>query len=149
MENYYIKHATLVDVEDCVSLFDSYRIFYKAKSDVNSARQFIKMRLKTADSKIFLFYKDHIARGFAQAYFSYSSLSLAETCILNDLFVTESERGQGYGTALIEAVRAYATQRGCVRLSLSTAKDNPAQHLYEAIGFKQSDFKFYNLMLKE
>jgi len=147
MKDYTIIQAELHDLDDCAFLLDQYRIFYQAKSDLNKAKQFMRERLQLQDSKVFLLRRQDQALGFAQVYPSYSSFSLAKVYILNDLFVIEEERGKGYGTILIHTVLSYASEQGCARVSLSTAKDNPAQHLYEALGFKKSSFKYYNFAM--
>lgn len=59
-----------------------------------------------------------------------------KTYILNELYVLNSERKQGVATMLINKVLELAKNENCGRVSLSTAKDNPAQFLYEEIGFK-------------
>lgn len=46
-------------------------------------------------------------------------------------------RGQGLGTALVEWFIAQARRRGCPRVALDVAVDNPrAQALYERLGFR-------------
>ncbi|WP_134089990.1 GNAT family N-acetyltransferase [Olivibacter sp. XZL3] len=145
MQDYTIKQATPNELEDCAYLFNEYRIFYKAESAIQKAKEFIGDRLEAKDSIIFLLYRNKAALGFAQLYPTYSSFKMAKVAVLNDLFVIEHERGQGYGRALIRTVSVYAKENGFIRISLSTARDNPAQFLYESIGFKESHFKFYNL----
>jgi GNAT superfamily N-acetyltransferase len=57
-------------------------------------------------------------------------------CCLEDLFVRESERGQGLGRALAETAIARARERGCRRIELDVNDANPAAlALYEALGF--------------
>ena len=47
--------------------------------------------------------------------------------------------GQGIGTALLNAARELAQQRGCTRLFLITTNDNlPAQAFYQKRGFRQA-----------
>ncbi|MFC6102817.1 GNAT family N-acetyltransferase [Olivibacter domesticus] len=147
MEDLKIKQAELIDLNDCASLFDEYRVFYNAESNLDKAKHFIEERLRMGDSTIFLLRESNKAVGFAQLYPSYSSVSMSKIFILNDLYVVKSRRGRGHGKLLINAVLSYAKTEGCVRVSLSTAKDNPAQKLYEGVGFKESSFKFYNFNL--
>ena len=45
---------------------------------------------------------------------------------LSELFVRESERGKGIGTALLEAIKEQAHDRGCYRLMLTNGEDRPA-----------------------
>ena len=45
-------------------------------------------------------------------------------------------RGMGIGTRLMRALQDEAVTRGIPRLSLSVDHENPAQRLYERVGFK-------------
>jgi GNAT superfamily N-acetyltransferase len=42
---------------------------------------------------------------------------------ISELFLRRSARGQGAGTALLEAIEAEARERGCVRLALVNGKE--------------------------
>jgi GNAT superfamily N-acetyltransferase len=82
--------------------------------------------------------------GFTQLYPSFSSVSLKRIFILNDLFVNESGRRKGVGSALISAAVEYAKAVGAIRLALSTALTNTtAQALYESGGWERDDDFFY------
>ena len=85
------------------------------------------------------------ALGYAQVYPSYSSVSLVQVFILNDMFVESNSRGLGVGSALLVAVENYAKKCGVSKLRLSTTVDNhSAQRVYEKNGWKRSDeYYFY------
>src|SRR6266480_2087429 len=51
--------------------------------------------------------------------------------------VVPSRRGRGYGHELLSGLLDCARKDGFEAISLSVAKDNPAQHLYESYGFEQ------------
>ena len=51
--------------------------------------------------------------------------------------VVKDARGQGVGTALIQALLVNAHKQGIQRISLSVEKDNPAIYLYRKFGFKK------------
>jgi GNAT superfamily N-acetyltransferase len=73
--------------------------------------------------------------GVLQLRYRFSVWTAAEDCWLEDLFVLESERGAGVGSALIELALERAVKRGCRRIELDTNDDNPALALYERFGF--------------
>jgi GNAT superfamily N-acetyltransferase len=47
---------------------------------------------------------------------------------ISELFVQEESRGQGVGTMLLEAAKAEAIQRSCVRLMLLNLRDRESYH---------------------
>jgi GNAT superfamily N-acetyltransferase len=73
--------------------------------------------------------------GVAQLRYRWSVWTESEDAWLEDLFVTAEARGSGLGRALVEAAVERARARGCARIELDTAEDNPARRLYEALGF--------------
>jgi len=86
--------------------------------------------------------------GYACLYWHFSSLSAAETVLMNDLFVSETARGRGAGRALIEASAAVARERGATHLQWATAPDNLiAQRLYDSTGAERSEWVEYELGL--
>jgi ribosomal protein S18 acetylase RimI-like enzyme len=58
---------------------------------------------------------------------------------IEDLYVTESVRGKGFGRALMHRALAEATERGCLRVVLDTNESNTvARSLYEELGFSHT-----------
>ncbi|WP_353736178.1 GNAT family N-acetyltransferase [Snodgrassella sp.] len=66
------------------------------------SRKFIQERLEKQDSDIFIAYHQQQTCGFVQLYFSFSSLSISPTIILNDLYVSISHRQKGIATQLMQ-----------------------------------------------
>lgn len=131
--------ASLDHLEQLVPLFDGYRQFYKQHSDPERGRQFLHERLDNDESVIFLALVDGQPAGFTQLYPSFSSVSLRRLWILNDLFVAPWARGRGVGAALLTRARAWAEETWAKGLVLETAVDNPAQHLYESLGWRRDE----------
>src|SRR5689334_3098393 len=98
-----IRQATIADLDALAPLVDGYRQFYKQPSDPDAARRFLADRFHHRQSVIFLAAVDGKAAGFTQLYPSFSSISMARTFILNDLFVTPEARGLGVGKGLLKA----------------------------------------------
>jgi ribosomal protein S18 acetylase RimI-like enzyme len=74
--------------------------------------------------------------GFAELRFRSSKLSGALDAYLEELYVVPELRGQGFGSALLEAAMATARERGATHIELGTAEDDvAARALYEGAGF--------------
>lgn len=145
-----VHEATVEDVEVIAPLFDGYRQFYGKNSDLNAARIFLLERFKHYQSVIFLAKTTSgDAIGFTQLFPSFSSVSMARTFILNDLFVAPEARRSGAAAALLKAAAQYARSVGAIRLTLSTAVDNnTAKALYLSQGWKQDEaFHVFHLRL--
>ena len=139
-----IIQAHIEHLEDIVPLFNSYRIFYKQDSDLISAKQFLKERILNNESIIYIAYLEKEAVGFTQLYPLFSSVSMKSMYLLNDLYVKSNYRGKGIGEALINKAKTLCVAQQNKGLALQTAADNPAQKLYERLGFiKDHDLYYY------
>ncbi|MBE9488803.1 MAG: GNAT family N-acetyltransferase [Bacteroidetes bacterium] len=135
----HIEHLDLI-----VKLFDAYRVFYRKPSNKDAAKQFLFERLKNKDSIIFLAFVNDEAVGFTQLYSSFSSVSMQPIYILNDLFVDENYRKQGIGVALLHKAKQLCRETNYKGLALQTETTNPAQHLYESLGWvKDPDLQYF------
>ena len=141
-----IMRATVEHVELLTPMFDGYRQFYKQPSDPEQARRFLLERLEGEESVVFLAMEGEAGVGFTQLYSSYSSVSAKRVWILNDLFVVPEARQRGVASALLQRAKRFAVETGARGLELKTAKDNPAQHLYEKMGWQRDEtFHHYSL----
>jgi len=144
-----IKLATLNELELLTELFDSYRMFYEQKSDLEEAKKFLMERMINDQSVAFIALDDVKPLGFVQLYPSFSSVSMKRSWILNDLFVNELARGKGVGERLMKTAIEFARETGAKGLLLETANDNAiAQRLYERIGFIKELNYFYYYSIK-
>jgi ribosomal protein S18 acetylase RimI-like enzyme len=140
-----IRKATLNDLDSISKLFDLYRIFYKQESNLEGARMFLKDRMSSGESVIFIAFDEEIPVGFTQLYPLFSSVNMHRTWLLNDLYVKENIRGKGFGEGLLKKVIAFAEETGAKGVSLETGKDNfNAQRLYEKVGFERETDYFYH-----
>jgi GNAT superfamily N-acetyltransferase len=72
--------------------------------------------------------------GLVHYLFHRSTISIAPTCYLQDLFTRESTRGKGVGRALIEAVCEQARLAGSARVYWHThASNSTAMKLYDRV----------------
>jgi len=139
-----IIKAHIEHLDQIVSLFDAYRVFYRKSSDKEAAKKFIFERLKNKESIIFLAYIDDRAVGFTQLYPLFSSVSMQPMYILNDLYVDSKFRGKGIGVALLNKAKQLCRDQNYKGLGLQTETTNPAQHLYERLGWKKDpDLQYF------
>ncbi len=138
-----IIQATLQDLHKIAPLFDAYRVFYKQKMDLAGALKFLEERISKNQSELFLAVTDEKPSGFVQLYTSYSSVSMQPIYILNDLFVDVSFRKKGIATLLLNRAKEHCKVVGYKGLLLETATDNPAQKLYEALGWRKDTACFH------
>nr|WP_321236635.1 GNAT family N-acetyltransferase [uncultured Psychroserpens sp.] len=139
-----ITRAKLKDLDALISLFDNYRIFYKQESNLAGVKRFLTQRIMKDDSIIYIAYIEGKAAGFTQLYPLQSSVSMKPMYLLNDLYVYFNFRGQGVGEALINRAKHLCQTENNKGMAIQTAFDNPAQHLYERLGFvKDTDLHFF------
>lgn len=137
--NAHIEHLDLI-----APIFDAYRVFYRQKSDIEAAKIFLYERFKNKESIIYLAMSDDKAVGFTQLYLLFSSVSMQRMYILNDLYVAPEHRNQGIAEKLINKAKELCVSLNHKGIGLQTAQDNPAQKLYERLGFKRdTDLQYF------
>ena len=142
-----VRTADIHDLDRLAPLFDAYRQFYGQAPDLRGARNFLAARFAHHESLLLLCERGGNAVGFTQLYPLFSSVRMARTYLLNDLFVASVARRSGVGRVLLEAAAKQARALGAAGLSLSTALDNAAaQALYESLGWvRDTQFCEYSL----
>ncbi|MBV2144637.1 GNAT family N-acetyltransferase [Falsochrobactrum sp. TDYN1] len=92
-------------------------------------------------------FEDSLLVGFVHVIFHRSCWLPQGSCYLQDLYVENSQRGKGTGSALIEAVADLARNQGADRLYWLTQESNTtARRLYDSIA-EQSGFIQYRKAL--
>ena len=139
-----IIQANLSHLNQIVPLFDAYRVFYKQVSNLEASKQFIKKRLEKEDSIILLAFAEDKPVGFTQLFQSFSSVSMQSLFILNDLYVDSNYRKQGFGVALLNKAKTLCKKNNYKGLALQTETTNPAQKLYESLGWEiDKDLQYF------
>jgi ribosomal protein S18 acetylase RimI-like enzyme len=142
-----IYQATIEDLEGVSNLFNLYRMFYDQAADIEGAKAYIKNRIESKESVIFVVKHKEKYLGFTQLYPTFSSISMKRAWILNDLYVEVAARKQGVAEMLLHQAKVYAVETGAKSISLSTAIENrSAQRLYEKNGYIQ-DSQYYQYVL--
>ena len=143
-----ISRAAPANLDALAVLFDAYRQFYGQAPDLSRARQWLRERLRFGESVVLLARRGDALAGFVQLYPMYSSVRMARTWILNDLYVDAGARRQGVARALLDAATGFAREDGAAGISLETTVDNAAARaLYRSAGWKEDDTQWYSLGL--
>ena len=94
--------------------------------------------------RLLLFEEDGVPVGFANLMIVFSVWSHGKAMILDDLYISRTYRGSGYGKKALAYIEEYAKQEGCRRLQFLSEKTNPgAGAFYEAVGYLPADMNFY------
>ena len=140
-----VSRAVPADLDALAALFDAYRGFYGQASDLPRARQWLRERLRFGESAVLVARRGGAMAGFVQLYPMYSSVRMARTWILNDLYVDTAARRQGVARALLEAAAGFAREDGAAGISLETTIDNAAARaLYRGAGWQEDATQWYS-----
>lgn len=149
MQDFEIRAAAVSDLEALLPLVQAYRVFYKQKPDRQRERAFVEKHLRDSASVLYIAETEATAAGFMQLFKTYSTVHLAASWILEDLFVTPEQRGRGIASALLVKAVEHAQRDGASGMFLETAYDNAtAQRVYERAGWtREGRFYKYNAPL--
>jgi GNAT superfamily N-acetyltransferase len=142
-----VSRATVSDLADLHGLVEKYRAFYKQPEN-DKTLSFLEERIGKEEAIAFIARVEGQAVGFTLLYPTFSTVSLSNIWLLNDLYVEESSRGKGIASELMEVAESAAKSAGATRVFLRTANDNlPAQSLYEGRNWvKDEVFRRYDLV---
>jgi GNAT superfamily N-acetyltransferase len=129
-----IRPVELGDKERWLELWKGYLTFYKTEFSADKT-EVTWNRLLDPDFNLYCLVAedDGLIKGMTTFNFQNSTWSENGQCLLEDLFVDETLRGQGIGRALINAVINDAKTRGCSRVYWNTDETNQtARKLYDS-----------------
>ena len=127
------------DFEQWLPLWDGYNAFYERVGPTAldpAITQATWQRFFDANEPVWGLVAERDGRliGLTHYLFHRSTLAIELSCYLNDLFTSESARGQGVGRALIEAVYDRARAAGSNRVYWLTQESNAtARLLYDKV----------------
>jgi GNAT superfamily N-acetyltransferase len=135
--NFEIKHATINDAQTIVNFIKAIAEYEKLSDQVNATNETIIEHLFSQKSyaECIIAYENNIPIGFALYFHIFSTFVGKPGIYLEDLFVLENYRGNGYGKKLLLQIIAIAKQRNCGRVEWSVLNWNkPAIDFYESLG---------------
>ena len=139
-----VREAKLSDLKNLSVLFNSYRMFYGKKFDLEVAEEFVRSRIEKKDSKIFVCDFNNELSGFVQLYPLFSSTRVSKYWLLNDLYVDVNKRGKGFSKLLIERSKELVIESKACGMMLETEKSNDiGNKLYPSTGFKKNELSIF------
>lgn len=91
----------------------------------------------------FLLWDEGICRGMCHGDYFNTFWMSGLTCYVSSLITRETDRGKGYGVALLDHVKELAKQRGCKAITLDSGLPRTGAHgFYEHYGFEKSCYGF-------
>lgn len=146
--DFTLRRAEPADLDALLPLFEAYQAFYEVDPVETAVNQAFFSRFLGNDDAGWIYVADSGdgPLGFACFYRHKSSLTAADTVLMNDLFVVEAARDSGVGRALINQGLDLARESGASCLEWSTAPDNTtAQRLYDTFPAGKSTWLTYEL----
>ena len=147
-----IRPVERADFAQWLPLWDGYNEFYGRSGPTALPREITDMtwaRFFDAYEPVHALIAERQRRLVGLVHYLYhrSTTMLAPTCYLQDLFTLASERGQGVGRALIEAVYERARAAGVGRVYWQTHETNQtAMKLYDQVA-ERSGFIVYRKII--
>jgi GNAT superfamily N-acetyltransferase len=147
-----IRSAVPADLPEWLTLWEGYNAFYGRSGATALPREITQMtweRFFDAYEPMHALLAEQRGRilGLAHYLFHRSTIQIAPTCYLQDLFTHEHARQKGIGRALIEAVYERASAAGALRVYWQTHETNvSAIKLYGKLA-ERSGFLVYRKVL--
>lgn len=140
-----VRKSTLNDVPAIIRLYrEQFKEMEKLIPDfikeANQDETFIKNTITDKNSDILIYEHNGMVIGFillqAKIRPDFEFIIPGKYCYIMDVVVTEKFRGNGYGTALLNSARDWATEQNCKFINLDVLSNNTkAIKLYEKLGF--------------
>lgn len=146
-----VEPVTERQLEQVLPLIAAYQRFYAVEEidDERNRAFFARFLAPSEDGALLGAWRGGGIVGYACLYWSFTSLVPAETVLMNDLYVVESQRGAGVGRALIEAGAELGRERGAHQLEWVTGPDNAtARRLYDSLPTESEPSIEYELRLR-
>jgi GNAT superfamily N-acetyltransferase len=147
-EPFHVRPAVPADFSAWKALWDGYNAFYgragpTALDEATTQTTWSRFFDDAEPMHALVAEGENGLLGLAHFLYHRSTISIALSCYLHDLFTVDAARGKGVGGALIEAVHARAIEAGASRLYWLTHETNTtARRLYDRVA-QRSGFIVY------
>ncbi len=135
--SFKIRPANRGDASAIYNLVRELAIFEKLLAEFSATEEQFRETLFDSKNNFHALVLEEGGRilGTAVYFYTFSTFLAGKSLFLEDLIVPESERGKGFGRALLTHLAEIAKQQSCVRMEWNVLKWNqPAIAFYEAIG---------------
>ena len=135
-QNYEIRFATEKDAATILDFITGLAIYEKMLDEVVATKESLRDSLfNKKQAEVILLEVGDEAAGFALFFHNYSTFLGKAGLYLEDLFVHDHYRGNGYGKALFQKVAEIAAERDCGRMEWSCLDWNePSIQFYKSQG---------------
>lgn len=149
MSDLNIRVATPDDAEQILAFIRELAVYEKAEDEVVATEADIRQRLFGEGATVhgLMAETDEGPVGFVVYFLNFSTWQGRHGLFLEDLYVSPSARGRGFGRQLMRHLAALAVERGYGRFEWNVLDWNtPAIDFYESVGAKpQSEWIGYRL----
>jgi GNAT superfamily N-acetyltransferase len=148
MPSLQIRPITAADHAAWLPLWQGYQRFYDTEIAAEVSATTWQRFVDPAEPMFAaLAWQDGVAVGLVHLIYHRSCWTEADYCYLQDLFVSEQQRGAGAGRQLIEYAYAHAHAAGANRVHWLTQADNSqARQLYERIASCSGFIQYRHLL---
>ena len=138
--NYTIRRARLQDIATLTSLL--YLLFSVEEDftfDKSRQEQGLALLLENERCRVLVAEIDSCVVGMCSGQLTISSAEGRVALLVEDVVVAKKWRGMGIGTALLDNIAFWATERGVNRMQLLADRCNAAAlHFYKQLGWQQT-----------
>ncbi|MBT1064621.1 GNAT family N-acetyltransferase [Bowmanella sp. Y26] len=137
MTNISIRAAQRDDAATILHFIRELAIYEKAEHEVKATLETIQTSMFGEQSGVhgLIAEVEGQAVGFAVYFYNYSTWLAKPGLYLEDLYVSQAQRGKGYGVALLKHLAGIAVEKQCGRFEWSCLDWNtPSREFYESLG---------------
>ena len=142
MTNITTRPAVIGDAKIIRQFILDLAIYEKAEHEMRANEDHIRNTLFCENPQAFALIAEtnNVPIGFAVYFFSYSTWLGKQGIYLEDLYVSQENRGKGAGKALLKELAKITVKKDCGRLEWSVLDWNePSIKFYQAMGAKPKD----------